>query len=280
MTEFKINPPSHRLAGQPPKIGIRPTIDGRLGGVRESLEVQTMAMAQAVAATADQLPAPSQRPAGRVRHRRRHASDVVAESAACAEKFRREGVGTDHHRHPLLVLRRRDHGHGSAMPKAVWGFNGTERPGAVYLAAVLAGHTQKGLPAFSIYGRDVQDSGDHDDSRGRGRKLIQFARAGLAVATMRGKSYLSIGGTSMGIAGSIVDQTLFERYAGDACRGSGHDRGRAPHRPQHLRPRRVPARAGLVQCQSDQGQGLQPAAHAARTGAAGRGLGTTRSRWR
>ena len=100
------------------------------------------------------------------------------------------------------------------IPKAVWGFNGTERPGAVYLAAVLAGHSQKGLPAFSIYGRDVQDSDDKsipDDVR---EKLLQFVRAGLAVATMRGKSYLAMGGTSMGIAGSVVDSALFEDFLG------------------------------------------------------------------
>ena len=100
------------------------------------------------------------------------------------------------------------------MPKAVWGFNGTERPGAVYLAAVLAGHTQKGLPAFSIYGRDVQESSDTSIPEDVARSLLSFARAGLAVATMRGKSYLSIGGVSMGIAGSIVDQPLFENYLG------------------------------------------------------------------
>ncbi len=100
------------------------------------------------------------------------------------------------------------------MPKAVYGFNGTERPGAVYLAAVLAGHTQKGLPAFSIYGHEVQDSDDSSIRPDVAEKLLQFARAGLAVATMRGKSYLSVGGTSMGIAGSIVDQPLFEDYLG------------------------------------------------------------------
>ena len=104
------------------------------------------------------------------------------------------------------------------MPKAVWGFNGTERPGAVYLAAVLAGHNQKGLPAFSIYGRDVQDAGDTGIPADVQEKLLRFARAGLAVATMRGKSYLSLGGVSMGIAGSIVDQAFFEELPGHARR--------------------------------------------------------------
>ncbi len=100
------------------------------------------------------------------------------------------------------------------IPKAVWGFNGTERPGAVYLAAVLAGHSQKGLPAFGIYGREVQDGGDSSIPADVAGKILQFVRAGLAVAQMRGRSYLGIGGVSMGIAGSIVDQPFFEKYLG------------------------------------------------------------------
>src|ERR1035438_1424177 len=102
----------------------------------------------------------------------------------------------------------------ASVPKAIWGFNGTERPSAVYLAAVSAGHTQKGLPAFTIYGRDVQNISDTvipDDVRG---KILSFVKASLSVATMRGKSYLSVGGVSMGIAGSIVNQDLFEDYFG------------------------------------------------------------------
>ena len=125
-------------------------------------------------------------------------------------------------------------------PKAVWGFNGTERPGAVYLAAVLAAHNQKGLPAFSIYGRDVQDAGDYripDDVRD---KMLRFARAGLAMAWMRGKSYLSIGSTSMGIAGSIVSPELLEEYLGmrsesvDMCESRAASRG-------HIRSGRIRA---------------------------------------
>ncbi|MCB9130822.1 MAG: L-fucose isomerase [Anaerolineales bacterium] len=213
MSEFELNPPKHRLAGQPPKIGIRPTIDGRLGGVRESLEVQTMAMAQAVAQLlTDTLRHPSGLPVECV------IADGtigrVAESAACAEKFRREGVGLTITVTPCWCYGAETMDMDPTLPKAVWGFNGTERPGAVYLAAVLAGHTQKGLPAFSIYGRDVQDSSDQTIPKDVAERLIQFARAGLAVAAMRGTSYLSIGGTSMGIAGSIVDQTLFERTLG------------------------------------------------------------------
>ena len=213
MNEFPLNPPTNRLVGAMPKIGIRPTIDGRLGGVRESLEEQTMAMAKNVAKLlTDTL---------------RHANGLpvecviadgtigrVAESAACAEKFRREGVGLTITVTPCWCYGAETMDMDPHMPKAVWGFNGTERPGAVYLAAVLAGHTQKGLPAFSIYGHDVQDSSDQSIPADVAEKLLQFARAGLAVATMRGNSYLSIGGTSMGIAGSIVDQPLFERFLG------------------------------------------------------------------
>ena len=207
------NPSGSRLVGGVPKIGIRPTIDGRRRGVRESLEEQTMGQAQAVA---DLL-------AKELRHADGSPVECViadtciggvAEAAQAAEKFAREGVGLSITVTPCWCYGAETMDMDPHIPKAVWGFNGTERPGAVYLAAVLAGHNQKGLPAFSIYGRDVQDSDDRlipDDVR---EKLLQFARAGLAAATMRGKSYLSMGGVSMGIAGSIMDQSLFESYLG------------------------------------------------------------------
>src|SRR5205085_1613590 len=138
----------------------------------------------------------------------------VAEAAACAEKFRREGVGVSLTVTPCWCYGSETMDMDPLVPKAVWGFNGTERPGAVYLAAVLAGHTQKGLPAFGIYGRDVQDSSDTSIPADVQAKLLQFTRAGLAAATMRGTSYLAMGGVSMGIAGSIVDQPFFEEYLG------------------------------------------------------------------
>ncbi|MBN1221188.1 MAG: L-fucose isomerase [Anaerolineae bacterium] len=211
--DIKMNPPENKLVGDMPKIGIRPTIDGRLGGVRESLEEQTMNMAKSVANLLT----------GNLRHANGLPVECViadgtigrvAESAACAEKFKKEGVGLTITVTPCWCYGSETMDMDPHLPKAVWGFNGTERPGAVYLAAVLAGHTQKGLPAFSIYGRDVQDSGDTSIPEDVATKLLQFARSGLAVATMRGKSYLSIGGTSMGIAGSIVDQPLFEAFLG------------------------------------------------------------------
>lgn len=138
----------------------------------------------------------------------------VSEAAKCAEKFRREGVGVS-----LTVTNCWCYGSETMdmdplIPKAIWGFNGTERPGAVYLAATLAGHAQKGLPCFGIYGRDVQDIGDKAIPTDVAEKLLRFARSGIAVATMRGTSYLAMGGTSMGIAGSIVDQSFFEKYLG------------------------------------------------------------------
>ena len=202
-----------RLIGTVPKIGIRPTIDGRRRGVRESLEDQTMALARAVS---DLLKRG-------VRHANGEAVECVladtciggvAEAAQTADKFARAGVGLS-----ITVTSCWCYGSETMdmdpyLPKAVWGFNGTERPGAVYLAAVLAAHNQKGLPAFGIYGRDVQDAGDTSIPEDVQAKLLGFARAGLAAATMRGKSYLSLGGVSMGIAGSIVDQSLFEAYLG------------------------------------------------------------------
>lgn len=196
-----------------PKIGIRPTIDGRLGGVRESLESQTMAMARSAAALIEST----------LRHRDGSAVECViadtciggvAEAAACAEKFRKEGVGVSLTVTPCWCYGSETMDMDPTIPKAVWGFNGTERPGAVYLAAVLAGHTQKGIPAFGIYGRDVQDAGDTSIPADVQEKILRFCRAGLAVATMRGQSYLAMGGVSMGIAGSIVDQAFFEKTLG------------------------------------------------------------------
>jgi L-fucose isomerase len=138
----------------------------------------------------------------------------VAEAAACAEKFAREGVGVSLTVTPCWCYGSETMDMDPLIPKAVWGFNGTERPGAVYLAAVLAGHSQKGLPAFGIYGREVQDLGDTAIPADVSDKILQFVNAGLAVATMKGTSYLAMGGTSMGIAGSIVDQDFFQSYLG------------------------------------------------------------------
>ena len=196
-----------------PKIGIRPTIDGRLGGVRESLETQTMEMARAAA---ELISSTLRYPNGEPVECLLADSTIggVAEAAACAEKFARAGVGVSLTVTPCWCYGSETMDMDPLIPKAVWGFNGTERPGAVYLAAVLAAHAQKGLPAFGIYGHDVQDGGDQEIPPDVQEKLLQFARAALAVAMMRGKSYLAMGGVSMGIAGSIVDQPLFEDYFG------------------------------------------------------------------
>ncbi|MGI9951845.1 L-fucose isomerase [Moorellaceae bacterium AZ2] len=203
----------YRLIGSLPKIGIRPVIDGRRGGVREALEEQTMGMAKAVAELLTKnLRYPDGKPVECV------IADTtiggVAEAARTAEKFAREGVGVSITVTPCWCYGSETIDMDPYIPKAIWGFNGTERPGAVYLAAALAAHNQKGLPAFGIYGRDVQDAGDTTIPEDVKQKLLQFARAGLAVAILRGKSYLAIGGVSMGIAGSIVDPDFFESYLG------------------------------------------------------------------
>ena len=196
-----------------PKIGIRPTIDGRTGGVRESLEAQTMAQACAVAELiSTNVTLPTGVPVECVVHNT--CIGGVAEAAAAEEKFLREGIDVSLTVTPCWCYGSETMDMNPHRPKAVWGFNGTERPGAVYLAAVLAGHAQKGLPAFGIYGRDVQDSGDTSIPEDVATKIVRFARAGLSVAQLRGKSYLSIGGTSMGIAGSAVDASFFEQYLG------------------------------------------------------------------
>jgi len=196
-----------------PKIGIRPTIDGRQGGVRESLEEKTMNLAKAVAnlistnlKNGDGSPVEcviADSTIGR-----------VGESAACAEKFEREGVGSTITVTSCWCYGSETMDMNPHYPKAVWGFNGTERPGAVYLAAVLAAHAQKGLPAFGIYGSEIQDIDDNSIPDDVAEKLLRFARAAQATATMRGKSYLSIGSVAMGIAGSIVNPDFFQKYLG------------------------------------------------------------------
>ena len=212
--DFKVQQPVNRLRARPPKIGIRPAIDGRLGGVRESLEGPTMAMAEAAARLITE----------NIRHPNGATVECViaqstiggvAEAAACAEQFSKEGVAVTLTVTPCWCYGTETMDMDPLTVKAVWGFNGTERPGAVYLAAVLAGHNQKGLPAFGIYGRDVQDLGDTAKVPSDvAEKILRFARAGLAAAWMKGASYLSIGSVSMGIAGSTVNPDFFQSYLG------------------------------------------------------------------
>jgi L-fucose isomerase len=202
-----------RLQGDNPKIGIRPTIDGRQGGVRESLEEQTMTMAASLANfLSSSLKYSDGTPVECV------IADTtigrVDEAAACAEKFKKKGVAITITVTPCWCYGSETIDMDPHTVKAVWGFNGTERPGAVYLAAALAGHNQKGLPAFGIYGHDVLDGGDTSIPADVQEKLLRFAKAAIAVASMKGKSYLSIGSVSMGIAGSIVNADFFQEYLG------------------------------------------------------------------
>lgn len=213
MSELKVNSPVNRLIGRMPKIGIRPAIDGRRRGVRESLEAQTMGMAQSVAKFLSE--------------NLRHSNGLpvecviadttiggVAEAAMADDLFRREGVGVSITVSPCWCYSSEVMDMDPLTPKAIWGFNGTERPGAVFLAAVGAAHSQKGLPVFTIYGHDVQDADEREIPADVQEKLLLFAKAGLALATLRGKSYLSMGGSAMGIAGSMVNHDLFEKYFG------------------------------------------------------------------
>ncbi|HBN85475.1 MAG TPA: L-fucose isomerase, partial [Clostridiales bacterium] len=203
----------NRLLGDFPKVGIRRVIDGRRRGVRESIEDQTMNMAKSAAKLISKnLKYPD-------------GSDVVcvisdtsiggvAEAAACADQFAKAGVGVSLTVTPCWCYGSETMDMDPYIPKAVWGFNGTERPGAVYLAAVLAAHAQKGLPAFGIYGHEVQDAADTTIPGDVQEKILKFVKAGLATAYMKGKSYLSIGSVSMGIAGSIVNPDFFQTYLG------------------------------------------------------------------
>jgi L-fucose isomerase len=214
VSDMKVFSPTMRLKGGLPKIGIRPAIDGRRNGVRESLEEPTMGMAKAAAKLIS----------ANLRHPSGHEVECViadsciggvAEAAACAEKFAREGVAITLTVTPCWCYGSETMDMDPLTIKAVWGFNGTDRPGAVYLAAVLAAHSQKGLPAFGIYGRDVMDLKDTGNIPADvSEKILRFARAGLAAAWMRGKSYLSIGSVAMGIAGSTVNPDFFQDYLG------------------------------------------------------------------
>ena len=196
-----------------PKIGLRPVIDGRWGGVRESLEEQTMWMAKAAAELiSENLRYPDGTPVQCV------LSDTTigggTEAAKCADKFSTENVVATLTVTPCWCYGSETFDMDPNTIKAVWGFNGTERPGAVYLAAVLAAYAQKGLPAFSIYGHDVQDGTDRTIPDDVKEKILRFAKAAVCVGWMKNKSYVNIGGVAMGIAGSYCNDNVFRKYFG------------------------------------------------------------------
>ena len=204
-----------RCIGGYPVIGIRPTIDGRRGvlDVRGALEEQTMGMARAAKKLFEE----------NLRYTNGDPVKViiadstigrVPEAAACAEQFRRAGVDITLTVTPCWCYGSETMDMDPMTIKGVWGFNGTERPGAVYLASVLASHAQKGLPAFGIYGHDVQEADAEGIPADVVEKLLRFGRAAVAAATMRGKSYLQIGAITMGIGGSIISPEFFEEYLG------------------------------------------------------------------
>lgn len=196
-----------------PKIGIRPVIDGRWGGVRESLEKQTMGMAlNAKKLIESTLRYPDSTPVQCV------ISETTigggAEAGRCHEQFLKENVVATLTVTPCWCYGSETFDMDPKTIKAVWGFNGTERPGAVYLAAVMAAHAQRGLPAFSIYGHDVQDMDDTTVPEDVKEKILRFARCAVAVGWMKNKSYVNIGGVAMGIAGSFCDANMFQKYLG------------------------------------------------------------------
>jgi len=204
---------SNRLIGQLPKVGIRPVIDGREKGIRESLEEQTMSLAKAAA---NLIESNIRFPSGERVECVISETTIggVADAARCADQFKRAGVEVSLTVTPCWCYGTEVMDSDPLVPKAIWGFNGTERPGAVYLAAALAGYNQKGLPAFGIYGRDVKDAGDDTIPEDVKVKILRFVKAALAVAYMKGKTYLSVGYTSMGIAGSMVNPDFFQEYLG------------------------------------------------------------------
>jgi len=196
-----------------PKLGIRPTIDGRWGGVRESLEVKTMGMANAAAALiSGSLRYPDGTPLQCVINPGTIGGG--AEAAACENLFSKNNVVATLTVTPSWCYGSETFDMNLGTVKAVWGFNGTERPGAVYLAAVMSAYAQKGLPAFSIYGRDVQDLEDNSIPADVAEKILSFAKCAIAVGWMKNKSYVNMGGVSMGIAGSYCNDAFFQKYLG------------------------------------------------------------------
>ncbi|MCQ2380216.1 MAG: L-fucose isomerase, partial [Victivallaceae bacterium] len=216
MKEFMVQENVNRFHDDLPRIGIRPIIDGRRRGVRESLEKQTMAMAKAAAKLiSSNLRYPNGMPVECVIGKTTIA--CAAEAAEVARQFKAKNVTATLSVTPCWCYGSETMDMDPLTQKAVWGFNGTERPGAVYLAAVLAAHAQKGLPAFGIYGHDVQAATDSSIPADVEEKILRFARGAVAVGMMRGKSYLSIGSVAMGIAGSTVDPNFFEDYLNMRC---------------------------------------------------------------
>ena len=216
MSEAKINLGENRYCAEVPRIGIRPVIDGRRKGIRESLEVQTMNMAKSAA----ELISKNLRYANGLPVECVIADTTIggfSEAAACQKKFQAHNVMATLTVTPCWCYGSETMDMDPLTQKAVWGFNGTERPGAVYLAAVLAAHAQKGLPAFGIYGKDVKNCDDTVIPDDVAEKILRFARAAVAAASMRGKAYLSMGSVAMGIAGSIVDPDFFEEYLNMRC---------------------------------------------------------------
>lgn len=215
-TEKENMPDDFKRFGYTSKVGIRPVIDGRRKGVRESLENQTMKMAESAAGfISDNVRHTNGKPVECV------IADTciggVAEAVQAAQKFENQEVGLTLTVTPCWCYGAETMDMNPWIPKAIWGFNGSERPGAVYLAATKAAHDQKGLPVFAIYGSEVQDAGDTSIPGDVQEKILSFVRAGLAVAEMRGKSYLSIGSVSMGIAASMIQEDFFEDYLGMRC---------------------------------------------------------------
>ena len=216
-----------------PKIGIRPVIDGRWGGVRESLENQTMNMAKAAAKLIEE----------NLYYQDGAKAECVigcttigggAEAAKVAEQFGKENVVATLSVTPCWCYGSETMDLDPKTIKAVWGFNGTERPGAVYLAAAMAAHAQRGLPAFSIYGHDVCDADNTEIPSDVAEKILRFARCALAVGQMKNKAYVNIGGVAMGIAGSFCDADFMQKYLGlradrTPCRMGGFNRGSAPY---------------------------------------------------
>lgn len=196
-----------------PVIGIRPIVDSRRLGIRDALEGKVRQMAEsAKRLIQDNVFYADGTPARVVIY-----SGSIAggeEAARCEEEFAAQHVTATLSVTPSWCYPLETIDMNPMTTKAIWGFNGTQRPGAVYLAAAMAAHNQMHRPCFSIYGRDVQDMEEEEIPRDVQEKILRFAKCALAVGQMQNKAYVGFGAVSMGIMGSFLDPAFYMHYLG------------------------------------------------------------------
>lgn len=196
-----------------PAIGIRPIVDSRRLGIRDALEGKVREMAEAARKLIEEHVFYADGTPARVVV----FSGSIAggeEAARCEAEFAARHVTATLSVTPSWCYPLETIDMNPMTTKAIWGFNGTERPGAVYLASALAAHNQMRRPCFSIYGRDVQDMEEKEIPEDVQEKILRFARCAVAVGEMQNKAYVGFGSVSMGIMGSFLDPSFYAQYLG------------------------------------------------------------------